>query len=97
MNIGRAVGIGPMVKIITSKHKDVEYDIPLLFQELNSRKVIIEDGVNIGIGSILLPGVKIGEGSIVGAGSVVTKNVEKYTVVAGVPAKKIRSRRPNEK
>lgn len=50
----------------------------------------IGDNVYIGVGSIIMPGVKIGEGSVIGAGSVVTKDVEPYTVVAGNPAKVIK-------
>jgi len=92
INIGQGVGIGPMVKILTSVHKEAELSMPVLFSDLNFEKVIIEDGCDIGIGSIILPGVKIGEGSIVGAGSVVTKDVEPHTVVAGNPAKVLRKR-----
>lgn len=51
--------------------------------------VIIEAYAAVAAGSIILPGIKIGEESLVGAGSVVTKNVEKETVVVGNPAKKI--------
>jgi len=53
---------------------------------------IIEDDVWIGYGSIILSGVKVGEGSIIAAGSVVTKNVDPYSVFAGVPARKIKDR-----
>lgn len=52
--------------------------------------IIIGDGVWIGIGSTILPGITIGNNSIVGAGSIVTRNVEAYTIVAGVPAKPIK-------
>jgi acetyltransferase-like isoleucine patch superfamily enzyme len=55
-------------------------------------KIIIEDDVWIGVGCTILSGVKIGIGSIVAAGSVVTKDVEPYTIYAGNPAKKIRNR-----
>ena len=55
-------------------------------------KIIVEDYVFIGPRSILLPGVTIGYGSIVAAGSVVTKSVAPHTVVAGVPAAKIKDR-----
>ncbi|MBC7489175.1 MAG: transferase [Glaciimonas sp.] len=48
---------------------------------------IIEDDAVIGVGATLLPGVVVGQGSTVAAGSVVTKNVERNTVVAGVPAR----------
>jgi serine acetyltransferase len=50
----------------------------------------------IGLGSIILSGVKVGTGSIIAAGSVVTKDVEPYTIVAGNPAKLIRKRFSNE-
>jgi acetyltransferase-like isoleucine patch superfamily enzyme len=52
----------------------------------------IGDDVWIGLRSIILDGVKIGSGAIVAAGSVVTKDVEEYSIVGGVPAKKIRMR-----
>jgi len=90
--IGRAVGIGPMVKIITSAHKDDHLEIPVLHHELEFERVIVEDGCDIGIGSILLPGVKIGEGAIIGAGSVVTREVPPYIVVGGIPARFLRRR-----
>jgi acetyltransferase-like isoleucine patch superfamily enzyme len=92
LEIGRSVGIGPMVKIITSAHMDNNIEIPVLFHDLKFKKVIIEDGADIGVGAIILPGVKIGEGSVVGAGSVVTKNVKEYTIVTGVPSQFLRDR-----
>ena len=92
IEIGKAVGIGPMVKIITSVHREDDLSKPLIFCDLEFGKVIIEDGCDIGVGVIILPGVKIGKGSIIGAGSVVNKDVEPYTVVAGVPAKVLRRR-----
>ena len=54
--------------------------------------VAVEDNVWIGTRSLILAGVTIGEGAVVGAGSVVTKDVAPYTVVAGVPAKFIKDR-----
>ncbi|MBT3413143.1 MAG: transferase [Anaerolineae bacterium] len=52
---------------------------------------IIEDNATIGAGACVLPGVRIGEGSMVGANAVVTKNVPNYDVVLGVPAKKVKN------
>ena len=52
--------------------------------------ITIEDDAWLGTGSIILPNVTIGEGAIVGAGSVVNRNVPPFTVVAGVPARAIR-------
>jgi chloramphenicol O-acetyltransferase type B len=51
---------------------------------------LIKKGAFIGMNSTIMPGITIGEGSVVAAGSVVTKDVEPFTVVGGVPAKKIR-------
>jgi acetyltransferase-like isoleucine patch superfamily enzyme len=55
-------------------------------------KIVIEDDVWIGNNSIILSGVNIGRGSIIGAGSVVTKNIEPYSIVGGNPAKLIKKR-----
>jgi acetyltransferase-like isoleucine patch superfamily enzyme len=55
-------------------------------------KVVIEDDVWVGYGSILLSGVKVGQGSIIAAGSVVTKDVDPFSIYGGVPAKKLRNR-----
>ena len=57
------------------------------------KPIIIGDDVWIGTCSIVLPGVKIGKGSVVGAGSVVTKDVPDYCVVAGNPARIIKQRK----
>jgi chloramphenicol O-acetyltransferase type B len=56
------------------------------------QQVIIGDDVWIGYGSIILTGVKIGNGSIIAAGSIVTKDVEPYSIYAGAPAKRMRDR-----
>lgn len=55
-------------------------------------KVIVEDDVWIGHGAIILTGVKIGRGAVVAAGSVVVYDVPRYSIVAGIPAKKIKMR-----
>lgn len=90
ITIGKAVGIGPAVKILTSQHKNAAADVPVLHAPVEMAPVIIEDGADIGIGAILLPGVTIGKGSIVGAGAVVTKSVPDFTVVVGSPARILR-------
>ena len=59
-------------------------------------KIIIEDDVWVGYGSIILSGIKIGQGSIIAAGSVVTNNVEPFSIYAGVPAKKVGNRFEND-
>lgn len=52
--------------------------------------VLIKKGVFIGMNTVIMPGVTIGEGAVVAAGSVVTKDIEPFTVYGGVPARKIR-------
>lgn len=63
---------------------------PREMTELNEKKVTIGDDVWIGCRSIVLPGVTVGKAAIVAAGSVVTKDVQPYTIVAGNPAKYIK-------
>jgi len=60
-------------------------------QNINTAPIIIEDDVFIGANSIILKGVRIGKGAVVGAGSVVTKNIPDGEVWAGNPAKKIKN------
>jgi maltose O-acetyltransferase len=91
--IGENVVMGPEIIIISSNHKFDEVDIPLIDQGQSEKKpIVIEDDVWIGTRSIILPGVHVSSHSIIGAGSVVTKNVEEYSIVAGNPAKLIKYR-----
>lgn len=92
LHIGENVGIGPEVKILTSVHDFDSTHQPVMHFPLKFSPVEIRPGVDIGIGSILLPGVTIGEGAVIGAGSVVTADVPAYEVWAGVPARKLRDR-----
>ena len=64
-------------------------------KEMNSRPVVIGNDVYLGDGIIVMPGVTIGHGAVVAANAVVTKDVEPYTIVGGVTAKKIRDRFPD--
>jgi acetyltransferase-like isoleucine patch superfamily enzyme len=67
------------------------YDVKTKILE-NDLPVVIQDDTWVGFRAIILKGFTIGRGSIVAAGSVVTKNVPPYTIVAGVPARVIRYR-----
>ncbi len=58
----------------------------------NDLDVVIEEDVWVGANVIILKGVTIGRGSVIAAGSIVTKNVEPYSIYAGVPARKIKER-----
>jgi len=92
VSIGENVMIGPNVSIPGSSHNFSKTDIPMIHQSDIVKGTCIEDDVWIGANSVILDGVTIGKGSIVAAGSVVTKNVLEYSIVAGVPAKLIRKR-----
>jgi acetyltransferase-like isoleucine patch superfamily enzyme len=78
------------VKIVTSTHDPSTED--MRFTGIH-KDVIIEENAWIGAGAIILGGVTIGKDSIVGAGSLVNKNVEPFAVNVGVPAKPIRLNR----
>lgn len=91
--IGDNVMMGSYVKIYTVNHKFEDINIPMNKQGISERKkVIIGDDVWIGSNVIILPGVKVGNGAIIGAGAVVTKDVQSYSIVGGNPAKFIKSR-----
>ena len=92
LRIGKAVGIGPKVIILTSQHQALDRDVPVRFSPLEFAEVVLEDGCDIGAGTIILPGARVGEGAIVGAGAVVTSYIPPFEIWAGVPARKIRER-----
>jgi galactoside O-acetyltransferase len=92
VEIGDNVLIGPNVVINTGNHTFTDPNIPIVQQGHTSERIVIEDDVWIASNVIILKGVRIGKGSVLAAGCVVTKDVEPYTVVAGVPAKKIKDR-----
>lgn len=85
--------MAPNVAIIATNHNIARTDIPMNLQGSVDKEIYIEDDVWIGYGSIILLGVKIAKGSVIGAGSVVTKNVETFTVISGNPAKIIKKRK----
>ena len=94
LEIGDNVMMGPDVQILTSNHRYDRCDIPMNQQGfLPSQKVIIGNDVWIGTRAIILPGVKIGNGVIIGAGAVVTKDIPQYAIVGGVPAKILKYRK----
>jgi acetyltransferase-like isoleucine patch superfamily enzyme len=89
---------GPSVSLIVGNHSHHILGKYLIdYKEMDKLHpddlpIYIEDDVWIGARSIILSGVRIGEGSIVAAGSVVTKSVPPYSIVGGVPARVIKSR-----
>jgi maltose O-acetyltransferase len=96
IEIGDNVMMGPEVIILTISHKYDRLDVPMLEQGHGlPEPVTIGDDVWIGTRAIILPGISIGKGSIIGAASVVTKDVPKYAVVCGNPAKVVKYRTDN--
>lgn len=87
--IGNNCLIGPQVTVIPVNYGFKNRDIPFRQQMPTMNGITIGDDVWIGAGVTIVDGCTIGDGCIVGAGAVVTKSVEPYTIVAGVPAKKI--------
>lgn len=94
ITIGKFVNIGEELKVVTQNHRSDRTDIPMQQQGMAEEKeVVIGDDVWIGHRVILLPGVHIGNGSIIGAGAVVTRDIPDYSVAVGVPARVIRNRK----
>jgi acetyltransferase-like isoleucine patch superfamily enzyme len=91
LHIGRRVMIGPHCYITDANH-GMDSAASIQSQDMGVAPVIIEDDTWLGAHVTVLAGVRIGKGSIVGAGAVVTRNVAPMTVVAGVPARLLRSR-----
>jgi maltose O-acetyltransferase len=87
LRIGRNASISPYVTILTTQHLMDHPDFPT-----ETKGVTIGDYAWIGVRAIIMPGVTIGEGAVVAAGAVVTKDVAPYTVVGGVPARPIGTR-----
>ncbi|WP_416828187.1 acyltransferase [Ectobacillus polymachus] len=86
--IGNNVMMGPECIVYTANHCFDRTDIPMCEQGfMDIKPVNIGDDVWIGGRVIILPGVSIGTGAIIGAGSVVSKDIPPYAIVAGVPAK----------
>jgi acetyltransferase-like isoleucine patch superfamily enzyme len=90
------VGWGPGAKVLGSQHTGIPADVPIIQTDLLIKPVVVKYGADIGTNAVLLPGVTIGEGAIVGAGAVVTGDIEPYAIVAGVPARFLRWRRDDE-
>ncbi len=93
-HIGHHVMMGTDVTVITRNHRSDLTDIPMMEQGFaDERPVYIGNDVWIGDRVLILPGVHIGNGCIIAAGAVVTKDVPDYVIAAGVPARVLRSRK----
>ena len=85
--------MGPNVTILTHTHIIDRTDIPMGQQGMRIAEVVIGNDVWIGMRVIIMPGIKIGDGAVIGAGAVVTKDVPDFAIVGGVPAKIIKYRK----
>lgn len=88
ITIGNNVDLTPGVRILTEQH-----DIDSPSYDTVKKAVVIHDHVVVGSWALILPGVTVGEGAVIAAGSVVTRNVDPYTMVAGNPAVRKRDRK----
>lgn len=87
ISIGNHVAIGPNTCFFAAGH-----DTSKLGLDDTAANIVVKDYVWIGGNSTILHGVTIGEGAVIAAGAVVTKDVEPYTIVGGVPAVKLKDR-----
>ncbi len=94
LKIGKDVMMGPEVIILGGCHKYDRTDIPMRLQgDSGTMETIIGNDVWIGTRAIIMPGVRIGNGVIIGAGAVVTKDVPDYAIVGGIPARILKYRK----
>ena len=93
ITIGRNVWVTAGCQLLCHQ-RDLSYyekGKPVMDLPLKDAPIVIKDGAHIGIGSIIMPGVTIGEGAVIGAGAVVTKDIPDYCLAVGVPAKVIKT------
>lgn len=93
LTIGDRVSMAPRVMLVLSSHPNASRIRP--FAPTARGDITIEDDAWIGACAVILPGVTVGRGAVVGAGSVVTSDVPPLTVVAGQPAKAVRKLTPD--
>lgn len=89
---GDNVLVGPGVKMFCGNHGTALNGIPMVYQDRREKDITIGNDVWIGANSVIVSGVRIHDGAIVAAGSVVTKDVPAHAVVGGIPAKVIKFR-----
>jgi acetyltransferase-like isoleucine patch superfamily enzyme len=96
ITIGDDVIMGPRVSFHAENHRYEDPDTPIRLQGETRQGIVIENDCWIGAGAIILDGVRIESGAIVAAGSVVTKDVPAFAIVAGSPARIIKQRKETE-
>jgi len=91
IDIGDRVFTSPMVQILAVNHVFADPTRPFVEQGITAQGIVIEDDVWVGAGAVICDGVRVGRGSVIGAGAVVTRDVPPHSVVAGVPAKVVKT------
>lgn len=91
VTIGDRVFTSPFTQIIAVNHIFDDPQRPFIDQGITAEGIVIEDDCWLGAGAVITDGVRVGKGSVVAAGAVVTKDVPPHSVVAGVPAKVIKT------
>lgn len=92
IRIGNGVRIASHTVFVGANHRYEDPAVPIRLQGLREAPIVVEDDVWIGSHVCVLAGVTIGRGSVIGAGSVVTKSIPPNSIAVGVPAKVIRKR-----
>ncbi len=92
IEIGNSVAIGHRTSILSNDHGFERKDMLFMEQDKKLAKVTIEDDVYFGCNVVVLKGVKIHKGAVIGAHSLVSKDIPEYAVVCGIPARIIRYR-----
>ncbi len=93
VTIGNDVYTGPLVQILAVNHVYADPNTPIREQGITAQGITIEDDVWLAAGAIVLDGVRIGRGSVIGAGAVVTGDIPPYSVAVGSPAQVVKDRR----
>ena len=96
VTVGDYVGIGPDVKIWSVNHIYEDPARPWMLQGSEPKEVVIGNDVWIAAGSIVKPGLTIGDGAIIAAGTVLSKSIPPYAIVAGNPGRIVGWRRGEE-
>lgn len=91
VTLGDRVYTSPLCQILAVNHVFDDPRRPFVLQGITAKGIVLEDDVWLGAGAIVTDGVRIGQGSVVAAGAVVTLDVPPHTVVAGVPARPVRT------
>ena len=92
LTIGDHVAVAAHVVFASVGHGYDRIDIPMVKQPVQKKEIVVEDDVWFGANAVVIGGVRIGAHSIIGAGAVVTHDVEPYSVMGGTPARLIRKR-----